>query len=594
MSALPKWSTACPDWQERIVKAQTLIPFAPLFHAQAIEALDTFDALIMVDAANSPTFGEICRPWIKEFVAQIFGSYDAETGRRHITEYFMLISKKNGKSTTAAAIMLTALILNWREEAEFIILSPTIEVAQNSFKPAAAMVRADPELSELFHVADHTRTITHLGTNATLKVVAADSNTVSGKKAVGVLVDELWLLGKNPHADAMLMEATGGLLSRPEGFIIYLTTQSDEPPAGVFKTKLAYARGVRDGTIVDPQFLPVIYEFPLEMVKRKQHLLPENFYVTNPNLTDHPFATDKFGSVDSTSLQRMWRQAQEEGEEKIRLHLAKHLNVEIGLNLMNDRWAGADHWEQAKQFERVTIDYLLENCEVVAGGVDGGGLDDLLGFSLLGREKFLSTVLVPEMIDEDTGETLPAYEAQVKRWVLYTHAWAHPSVYTRRLDIVSKLDDFKKEGSLTKVQQMGQDTVQLARQLARVFKAGLLFKVGFDPAAIGGILDAVLQEGVDEDKLVLVNQGFKLAASIKTAERKLVEQVLVHDGNGLINWNVGNAKTVIRGNGTYVTKQVSGSAKIDNLMSLFNCVELMALNPPAQFETFDPATMVIG
>jgi hypothetical protein len=72
----------------------------------------------------------------------------------------------------------------------------------------------------------------------------------------------------------MFMEATGGQVSRDEGWVIYLSTQSEEPPAGVFKEKLGYYRDVRDGKIVDRKSLGVIYEFPAAMVSRRATLNP--------------------------------------------------------------------------------------------------------------------------------------------------------------------------------------------------------------------------------------------------------------------------------------------------------------------------------
>lgn len=194
-----EWSTACPDWPERLRSGRSIIP-PPIFPEQAELALNVFKQLKIVDAPGSPTFGEASAQWVFDLVASIFGAYDANSGLRLITEWFVCIPKKNSKSTLAAGIMMTAMILNWRTSAEYAILAPTIEVANNSFAPSRDMVKHEEDLDDLFQVQAHIKTITHRTSGATLKVVAADANTVSGKKSVGTLIDEVWLFGKMPNA----------------------------------------------------------------------------------------------------------------------------------------------------------------------------------------------------------------------------------------------------------------------------------------------------------------------------------------------------------------------------------------------------------
>ncbi|PXX14503.1 hypothetical protein C7399_112113 [Paraburkholderia tropica] len=92
-----EWSTACPDWPERLRSGRSIIP-PPIFPEQAELALNVFKQLKIVDAPGSPTFGEASAQWVFDLVASIFGAYDANSGRRLITEWFVCIPKKNSET----------------------------------------------------------------------------------------------------------------------------------------------------------------------------------------------------------------------------------------------------------------------------------------------------------------------------------------------------------------------------------------------------------------------------------------------------------------------------------------------------------------
>lgn len=549
---MAQWTTACPDWAARIVDGRSLVSCGALFPEEAEQALGVFKSLRIVDAPGRPTFGESGDQWIFDFVEAVFGAYDADTGKREINEFFLCVSKKNGKSLVAAGIMLTALIRNWRQSNELIIVAPTIKAASNAFKPAADMVRADPLLNAaekgFLHVVDHQREIRHLKTGATLKILAADTGTVAGNKAAFVLVDELWEFGARTGADAMMREAAGGLVGRPEGFLISISTQSDKPPAGIWKDKLDYARKVRDGEVRDPKFLPVIYEFPEPMVADEAYLLPENFYVTNPFIGRTTWGRDWI----RTELEK----EQAKGPETRNVFLAKHLNIEIQGALRADGWSGAHLWASGAE-RGLTLDEVLHRSEVVTIAGDGGGLDDLFGVSVLGKEK------------------------RTRRWLSWNHAFISPTGMDRRRANEVLYRQFEREGDLTVVERLPDDITGVIDIVQTVQASGKFGCMGLDRIGAGQVLlDELIAIGLEpEQTLFNVPQGIQLMGAIKVVERKLADGSFRHGGRAMMSWCAHNAIVVPTTTGIRIAREASGYGKIDPLMSMFDCAWLMLQSP---------------
>lgn len=558
---------SCPDWEARLRAGKVPIRDGlPIDHARGENAVRAFKMLRLADVPGTPTMGEAGGEWFFEIVRVIFGAVDPETAARWIRELFLLVPKKNSKTTNGALLGLTALILNERPSAPFSLMAPVQDTANEAFEAAAGAIDLDPVLSRKLHVRNHLKTIVHRETKADLQIMTFDPDVLTGRKFVLALLDELHVIGKNAKAAKALRQVRGGMVPFPEALLVMITTMPDDPPAGVMRAELAKAREIRDGKRTG-SMLPVLYEFPRAMQEKPKDGRPEawrdpsTWWMVSPNLGR---------SVSLEVLKELHDDAAQKGEQELRGWATQHLNIEIGTGSSSDRWVGADFWEEQAR-EGLGLDAVLDRSEVVCVGIDGGGLEDLLGLTVVGRDR------------------------ETREWLTWSRAWIHASMLERRKQEAAELTDFSNDGDLVIVKDLGSDLEELAAIVARIHATGKMDAtfgpaeneknpkrapmIGIDPLGVGGILDAMFLAGIPQDLVIGIKQGYMLNGAIKTAERKLAEGLLVHGGRPMMNYCVSNARTEQKGNATLITKQASGKGKIDPLMALLDAVYIMALNP---------------
>lgn len=548
---LPRF--ACPDWWERLQAGEPPMADVPINEEKAARALAFFNRLRLPDVPGSPAMAEACGDWFKIILAAFFASEDPDTKATLVWELLCAVPKKNSKSTYVAALALTALYMEEAPNRQMLLVGPSQNISERCFDQAQGMIRLDPKLEAVFQIQDHLKTVTRRKTGTKLEVKTFDTSIVTGEIPVLTIIDEVHELGKKARAAAVMQQIRGGGITKTRGKVLMITTQSDEPPAGIWKIELEKARAIRDGKGgANPIMLPVLYEFPPALQRNQEFWRDRrNWHLVLPNLGL---------SIDEQALQEDYDNNGRVTKHTEQIWASQHLNIEIGVGL-SAGWLGAQYWEDAVE-EKLTLEELIARSEVATLGVDGGGLDDLFAAAVIGRCR-------------ETG-----------RWLHWATAWAHPEVLEERKEIAPRLRNFEEAGDLALLQDDDTtgDVRGVAEIAARLMAAGLLPKegaIGVDTTNSAAIQYHVFAKGITYEQLVVVGQDWRLSPAIWGLERKLKQGTFVHCGQPLMGWCVGNAKPEIKGSAVRITKEVAGKAKIDPLIATFNAFMLMLRDPVA-------------
>lgn len=552
---LPRF--ACPDWWERIQAGQMPMADVPLNAERAAKAVAFFNRLRLPDVPGTPTMAEACGEWFREILCAFLASQDPVTKQRLVWELLCMVPKKNSKTTYVAALGLTALYMEEAPNRQMLIVAPSQNISERCFGQAQGMIRLDERLKAIFNVQDHLKCITRRKTGTKLDVKSFDTTIVTGEIPILTIIDEVHELGKKRTAAAVMQQIRGGGITMQGGQVLMITTQSDEAPAGIWKTELLKARKIRDGQGGSaPIMLPVLYEFPHELQKQQEFWRDQrNWSMLLPNINR---------SIDAARLIADYENNGRATPQAEQIWASQHLNIEIGVGIGDDGWGGADYWD-LRADPTLTLDALLERSEVAVVGADGGGLDDLFGICVIGREKI------------------------TRRWLIWCHAYAHPKVLERRKEIAAQLRDFEDEGSLTFC-EVSEYIAAIAAIAGRIRDRGLLPEkkaFGFDPNNIAALVDALALVGIDGDMLHRLRQGPALSPALWGLEHKLSDDTISHDGSGLMSWSVGNVKIEVKLNGNMATKEAAGRAKIDPFVAMLCAAILMSWNPEASMINID-------
>lgn len=466
------------------------------------------------------------REWQENnIIRPLFGTL-REDGLRQYRTCFVMLPRKNGKSEIAAAIALYCLLAEGEQGGEIYSAAADRDQAALVFNVAAQMVRNDPRLSQVCTIIDSQKRIVYEKTGSFYRAISSEAHTKHGYNASVVLYDEVHAA---PNRELwQVLQTSMGAREQP---LMFAITTAGFDPHSLERELFDYSIKVKDGSVDDPTFLPVLYYAPEEADWKDEAV----WRAVNPALGD-------FRGLEEMRVR--CKEAQEipaRENDFRRLYLCQHTEQDA-------RWLSMDVWNQ---------------CGGSMSPDDLVGLDCVCGLDLASTTDIAAFVLYFPSVHA----ALPFFWIPEDNCVLRSRRDRVPYEVWRKQGLIETTP-----GGSVKQDFIRKRINELAE------------KYGFRTIARDRWNAAQITTQLQDDgfEMLEFGQGFaSMNGPSKELERLILSRELQHFDNPVLKWMASNVTRKEDEAGNIKPDKGRSSEKIDGIVALIMGIGVAITNPDA-------------
>jgi phage terminase large subunit-like protein len=463
----------------------------------------------------------ILRDWQKDILRKLFDTCN-EDGTRQYREAGIWLPRKNAKTELAAGIACYFLMCD-PNQGEIYSAASEREQAGIIFKKLQGMIEANPHLRQRCKIIANQKRVINKKTGTLFASLSSVASSQHGYSPSVVIGDELHCWARPDLWTAL----TTGSATREQPLFISITTAGVYEPESLEWELYNYACKVRDGAIVDPTYLPIIYE-----IKKGEDWQDEKvWHRVNPALGD-------FRSLES--LRQQARRAKEN----------RRLENDFRRLFLNEHTQQATRWLTMQKWNACANDGPIEKGQQVCGGLDLASTTDIAAWCVCGLR--------------DGGYVL--------QWKFFI-----PEERMREIEKIDRVpySAWLRDGRIIATPGNTIDYDVIRAEIMADADTFLIEHIGYDAWNSTMLAGQLEQEGLS---MVKVSQGVGgLSEPSRELERCVIEGKLQHLDDPVAKWMANNCEVYTDTSGNIKPirpKHGASGKKIDGIVAAIMAIKL--------------------